>query len=125
MARTPRRPSRQERWRRDAYLAAIVYPAAGSHAAAKLRRDGVDEPTRVLPDFQGRKLRGRMEELGLTIGDLAERTGIDTVRLVAVLFGQEELGRWIGSSGGGDGRLPGWSRAASRCSSGSAGRSRR
>lgn len=54
------------------------------------RQDGAQ--TRVLLDFQGRKLRGRMKELGLTIGDLAERTGIDRVRLVAVLFGQEEMG---------------------------------
>jgi hypothetical protein len=54
----------------------------------------------VLLDFQGRKLRGRVEELGLTIGDLAERTGIDTVRLVAVLFGQEEMRalEWTGLS---------------------------
>jgi hypothetical protein len=100
VARTPRRPSRQERWRRDAYLTAIGELGGDEEAAAKLWRDGVDERTRVLLDFQGRKLRGRMEELGLTIGDLAERTGIDTVRLVAVLFGQEEMGgiEWIGLS---------------------------
>jgi hypothetical protein len=100
VARTPRRPGRQERWRRDAYLAAIGELGGDEEAAAKLWRDGVDEPTRVLLDFQGRKLRGRMEELGLTIGDLAERTGIDTVRLVAVLFGQQEMGsiEWTGLS---------------------------
>jgi hypothetical protein len=93
-------PSRQERWRRDAYLAAIGELGGDEEAAAKLWRDCVDEPTRVLLDFQGRKLRGRMEELGLTIGDLTEETGIDTVRLVAVLFGQEEMGsiEWTGLS---------------------------
>ncbi len=100
VARTPRRPSRQDRWRRDAYLAAIGELGGDEEAATRLWRDGVDEQTRELPDFQGRKLRGRMEELGLTIGDLAERTGIDTVRLVAVLFGQEEMGsiEWAGLS---------------------------
>jgi hypothetical protein len=100
VARMPRHPSRQERWRRDTYLAAIGELGGDEEAAAKLWRDGVDERTRVLLDFQGRKLRGRMEELGFTIGDLAERTGIDTVRLVAVLFGQEEMGsiEWTGLS---------------------------
>jgi hypothetical protein len=100
VAQTPRHPSRKDRWRRDVYLAAIGELGGDEEAAAKLWRDGVDEQTRELLDFQGRKLRGRMEELGLTIGDLAERTGIDTVRLVAVLFGQEEMGsiEWTGLS---------------------------
>lgn len=100
VATIPRQPSDRERWQRDAYLAAIAELGGDEEAAAKLWRDGVDERTQVLLDFLGRKLRGRMEELGLTIGDLAERTGIYTVRLVAVLFGQEEMGaiEWIGLS---------------------------
>ena len=32
-----------------------------------------------------------MEELGLTIGELARRSGIDAVTLVAILSGQEEM----------------------------------
>jgi hypothetical protein len=91
VATIPRQPSDRERWQRDAYLAAIGELGGDEEAAAKLWRDGVDERMRVLLDFQGRKLRGRMEKLGLTIGDLAERSGIDTVPLVAVLFGLEEM----------------------------------
>lgn len=91
VARIPRLPSRKERWRREAYLAAVGELGGDAEAAAKLWPDGVDERARVLLDFQGRKLRGRMEELGLTIGELAEGSGIDTVTLVAILFGQEEM----------------------------------
>jgi hypothetical protein len=102
VARTPRHPGRQERRRRDAYLAAIGELGGDEEAAAKRWRDGIDESTRELLDFQGRKLRGRMEDLGLTIGVHVERTGIDTVRLVAV--GQGEMGvdrmdRALGSVG--------------------------
>jgi hypothetical protein len=95
-----RRGARDHRGRRDAYLAAIGELGCDEEAAAKLWRDGVDGRTRALLDFQGRKPRGRIEELGLTIGDLAERTVIDTARLVAVLFGQEEMGaiEWTGLS---------------------------
>jgi transcriptional regulator with XRE-family HTH domain len=32
-----------------------------------------------------------MEELGLTTGELARRSGIDTVTLVAIVSGQEEM----------------------------------
>ncbi len=38
-----------------------------------------------------------MEELGLTTGELARRSGIDAVTLVALLSGQEEMraGQWL------------------------------
>ena len=96
----PRDPDEDELGQRTTYLAAIGELGGDEEAAARLRRDAVDERTRVLLDFQGRKLRGRMEELGLTIGDLAEKSDIDTVRLVAVLSGQEEMGaiEWTGLS---------------------------
>ncbi|HEY2479469.1 MAG TPA: helix-turn-helix transcriptional regulator, partial [Solirubrobacterales bacterium] len=97
VAKIPPRPSDGERWRRDAYLAAIAELGGAEEAPAKLWRGGGDERTRVLLDFQGRKVRGRMEKVGLTIGELAERSGIDTLRLVAILFGKEEMGalEWL------------------------------
>jgi hypothetical protein len=96
----PRNPDEGELAARNTYLAAIGALGGDDGSASGLWRDGVDERTRVLLDFQGRKLRGRMEELGLTIGDLAEKSDIDSLRLVAILFGQEEMGaiEWTGLS---------------------------
>jgi hypothetical protein len=93
-------PGEEELGLRDAYLAAIGDLGGDEEAARKLRQEDVDERTRPLLDFQGRKLRGRMKELGLTIGELAEKSDIDTVRLVGLLSGQEEMGaiEWIGLS---------------------------
>jgi hypothetical protein len=87
----PRDPDEDELARRTTYLAAIGDLGGDEESASGLRRDGIDERTRVLLDFQGRKLRGRMEELGLTTGELARRSGIDAVTLVAILSGQEEM----------------------------------
>jgi transcriptional regulator with XRE-family HTH domain len=60
--------------------------------ASGLWRGDDDERTWALLDLQGRKTRQRMEELGLTIGELARGIEIDTVTLVAILFGQREIG---------------------------------
>jgi hypothetical protein len=93
----PRDPREGELARRDAYLAAIGDLGGDEEAAVELGLEDVDERTRPLLDFQGRRLRGRMEELGLTTGELARRSGIDAVTLVALLSGQEEMraGQWI------------------------------
>jgi hypothetical protein len=96
----PRNPDEDELAQRTTYLAAIGDLGGDEESASGLWRDGLDERTRVLLDFQGRKLRGRMKELGLTIGELAEKSDIDSLRLVAILFGQEEMGaiEWTGLS---------------------------
>jgi hypothetical protein len=96
----PHNPDEDELAQRTTYLAAIGDLGGGEESASGLRRDGIDGRTRVLLDFQGRKLRGRMEELGLTIGELAEKSEIDSLRLAAILFGQEEMGaiEWTGLS---------------------------
>jgi hypothetical protein len=65
--------------RRDAYLAAIADLGGEEEGAGEVRRKDGDERTRPLLDLQGRKLRGRMHELGLTIGELGEKSDIDTV----------------------------------------------
>jgi transcriptional regulator with XRE-family HTH domain len=87
----PRDPGEGELARRDAYLAAIGDLGGYEEAPGELGREDVEERTRPLHDFQGRKLRGRMKELGLTTGELARRSGIDAVTLVAILSGQEEM----------------------------------
>jgi transcriptional regulator with XRE-family HTH domain len=87
----PRTPGEGELARRNVYLAAIGDLGGDEEAAGELGREDVDERTRPLLDLQGRNLRGRMEELGLTIGELARRSGIDKVTLVAILSGQEEM----------------------------------
>jgi transcriptional regulator with XRE-family HTH domain len=87
----PDNPDQEEVAQRDAYLAAIGDLGGDEEAAGELGREDVDDRTRPLLDFQGRKLRGRMEELGLTVGELARRSGIDKVTLVAILSGQEEM----------------------------------
>jgi transcriptional regulator with XRE-family HTH domain len=87
----------EELAQRNAYLAAIGDLGGDEEAAGELRREGVDEQVRRPLDLQGRRLRGRMEELGLTTGELARRSGIDPVALVAILSGQEEMsaGEWL------------------------------
>jgi len=87
----PRDPHPDERARRDVYLAAIAELGGDAEAASRLWRDDPDERARALLSFQGRKLRGRMEELGMSIGELGGRSRIDTVSLVAILFGVEEM----------------------------------
>jgi hypothetical protein len=96
----PRNPDEDELARRTTYLAAIGDLGGNEESASGLWRDGIDERTRVLLDFQGRKLRGRMKELGLTVGEVARRSDIDKVRLVGILSGQEEMRafEWIGLS---------------------------
>ena len=94
VAGTPRHPTRPSSpagtptWPRS--------PAGRRRGApgAPARGRGADP---ALLDLQGRRLRDRMEELGLTIGGLSRRTGIDTVTLVAILFGQEDMGAagWV------------------------------
>jgi hypothetical protein len=91
-----RNPDEDELARRTSYLAAIGDLGGNEESASGLWRDGVDERTRPLLDLQGRKLRGRMKELGLTTGELTRRSRIDAVMLVAILSGQEEMtaGHW-------------------------------
>jgi hypothetical protein len=92
-----RDPGEEELALRNAYLAAIGDLGGDEEAAGELRPEGVDEQMRPLLDLQGRRLRGRMEELGLTAGELVRRSGIDAVALVAILSGQEEMraGQWL------------------------------
>jgi hypothetical protein len=87
----PGSPDEGELAKRSAYLSAIGELGGDAEMTGEPWRDGVDERTRPLLDFQGRKLRRRIEELGLTIGELAKRSGIETVALVAILFGQDEM----------------------------------
>jgi hypothetical protein len=96
----PRDPDEDELALRTTYLGAIGELGGDEESAAGLWREPYDERTRLLLDFQGRKLRGRMEELGLTIAELAGKSEIDPVRLVAVLSGQEEMRgfEWTGLS---------------------------
>jgi Helix-turn-helix len=87
----PGNPDWDELARRTTYLAAIDDLGGDEVSASGLWRDGVDERTRPLLDLQGRRLRGRMMELGLTIGELAEKSDIDAVRLAGIISGQEEM----------------------------------
>ncbi len=93
----PRDCDEEELAQRGAYLAAIGDLAGDEEVAGGLRRDDIDERMRPLLDLQGRRLRGRMEELGLSTGELARGSGIDAVTLVAILSGQEEMraGHWL------------------------------
>jgi transcriptional regulator with XRE-family HTH domain len=87
----PHDPGEEGRAQRVAYLMAIGDLGGDEHAAGELWRQDVDDRMRPLLGLQGRRLRGRMEELGLTAGELARRSGIDAVTLVALLSGQEEM----------------------------------
>ncbi len=100
VAVVPRNPDEDELFRRTTYLAAIGDLGGDEEEAGELRQEEVEERTRPLLDLQGRKLRGRMKQLGLTIGELAEKSDIDAARLVGLLSGQEEMGavEWIGLS---------------------------
>ena len=89
----PRRAEEDELARRDAYLAAIAELGGDAEAASRLWWEPpTDGQYRALLDFQGRRVRALAEERGLTIGALARRSGIDTVTLVALAFGLEEMG---------------------------------
>lgn len=86
-------PGEDELAVRRTYLAAIdelVGHEASSRAG--IESSGAIDEDRVLPDLQGRLIRGLMEERGLTVGGLARRSGIDTVTLVSLLFGLEMMG---------------------------------
>lgn len=89
----PRNPREDELAQRNSYLAAIGDLGGDEEAASRLWRQpsGDPEQMRMLLDFQGRRIRGLMEERGLSVGELAQRTGIDTVSLVSILFGLEEM----------------------------------
>jgi hypothetical protein len=88
-----RNPREDELAQRNSYLAAIGDLGGDEEAASRLWREpsGGPEEVRRLLDFQGRKIRELMEERGLSVGELAGRTGIDTVSLVSILFGLEEM----------------------------------
>jgi hypothetical protein len=94
----PRNPHEDELARRNAYLAAIGDLGGDEGAASRLWREPSGDPgeARRLLDLQGRRIRGLMEERGFNVGGLASRTGIDTVTLVSILFGLEEMraGEW-------------------------------
>lgn len=89
----PRNPREDELAQRNSYLAAIGDLGGDEEAASRLWRQpsGDPEQIRMLLDFQGRRLRQLIEERGLSVGELAQRTGIDTVSLVSILFGLEEM----------------------------------
>ena len=54
----------------------------------------IDDPKnrRRILEFQGRKVRELMEGRGLTVGRLADLSGMDLVELVAILSGLTEMG---------------------------------
>lgn len=89
----PRNPGKDELAFRKIYLAAIGALGGDEQAASRLWREpsGSPEQIRRLLDFQGRRMRELMEERGLSVGELAGQTGIDTVTLVSILFGLEEM----------------------------------
>lgn len=89
----PRNPGEDELAFRKTYLAAIGELGGDEGAAARLRREppGGPEEGRGPLDLQGRRVRELMERRGLTVGGLARRSGIDTVTLVSILFGLEEM----------------------------------
>jgi hypothetical protein len=78
-----RNPGEDELAQRNVYLAAIGDLGGDEEAASRLWRRPPDDPEqfRMLLDFQGRRIRELMEERGLGVGELAQRTRIDTVTL--------------------------------------------
>jgi hypothetical protein len=102
VAAIPRNPGKDELAFRKTYLAAIGELGRDEEAASRMWREpsGDPEEARRLLDLQGWRIRGLMEERGLTVGELAGRTGIDTVTLVSILFGLEEMraSEWKGLS---------------------------
>jgi hypothetical protein len=89
----PRNPGENELAFRKSYLAAIDELGGDEGVAARVWREppgGPEEGHRLL-DLQGRRVREFMEQRGLTVGGLARRSGIDTVTLVSILFGLEEM----------------------------------
>jgi hypothetical protein len=89
----PRNPSDGELAQREILLAAIAELGGDEEAASRRWREPSVDPDEVrrLLDLQGRRIRAISEERGLTIGELAERSGIDTVTLVSILYGLEEM----------------------------------
>jgi hypothetical protein len=89
----PRNPGEDELAFRKTYLAAIGELGGDEGAASRLWREPPGGPGegRGLLDLQGRRVRELMERRGLTVGGLARRSGIDTVTLVSILFGLEEM----------------------------------
>lgn len=89
----PRNPGEDELAQRNVYLAAIGDLGGDEEAASRVWRQPSGDPERfrMLLDFQGRRIRELMEERGVKVGKLAGQTGIDTVTLVSILFGLEEM----------------------------------
>ncbi|HEY2478886.1 MAG TPA: hypothetical protein VGI17_09140 [Solirubrobacterales bacterium] len=88
----PRHPDADELAQRNVYLAGIAELGGDEAAASRLWWDSQRDPEedRCLLDFQGRTIRAHMGARGLTIGEVAERSQIDTVTPVSLLFGLEE-----------------------------------
>jgi hypothetical protein len=96
LKRFPRRPSEDEVAQRDALLTAISDIRDEGVAASRPRQDpkeGWGDPRRYrrVIGFQGRRIRGLIEGRGLTLGEVSWRSGIDTVTLVSIVFGLEEM----------------------------------
>jgi hypothetical protein len=89
----PRNPGEDELAFRKTYLAAIAELGGDEGVASRLWREPPGGPGegRGLLDLQGRRVGELMEQRGLTVGGLARRSGIDTVTLVSILFGLEEM----------------------------------
>jgi transcriptional regulator with XRE-family HTH domain len=89
------RPSEHELFQRGVYLAAISDLGGDATAAAAIWREpgGLGDPDEwaKLLAFQGRKLRSLVRERGMTIRQLADRSEIDEVVLISLLFGTEEM----------------------------------
>lgn len=89
----PRNPGEDELAFRKTYLAAVGELGGDEGAASRLWRAPPGGPGegRGLLDLQGRRVRELMEQRGLTVGGLTRRSGIDTVTLVSIVFGLEEM----------------------------------
>jgi len=91
-----RRPTERELFQRNLYLAAIGELGGDVRSASQIWREPFDlgDPAghgKVLA-FQGRKLRSLMQERGMSIGELADRSEIDDIPLlVSLIFGLEEM----------------------------------
>jgi hypothetical protein len=93
VATIPRNPDDAELSYRTTYLAAIGELGGDEEAASRLWREPSGDPEQVrrLLDLQGRRIRGLMEERELSVGELARESRIDTVTLVSILYGLEEM----------------------------------
>ncbi|HEY0278084.1 MAG TPA: helix-turn-helix transcriptional regulator [Solirubrobacterales bacterium] len=91
------RQTDSDRAAQEAWAAALVDLRDGDMVPSE-EPVPIDDPEnrRRILDFQGRKVRELMEGRGLTIGELADLSGVDIVELVAILSGMTEmaLGDW-------------------------------